>query len=286
MKLEILGSGGAVTTPRPFCTCPVCRLARQGSAKDGRLGPSVFVHGPDLLIDTPEEISVQLNRSTIQAISACTYSHWHPDHTSGKRVFEMNKDWVGLPPANRTTPVYLTEKIAETFGQFLGLKSHFDFLDHTGLISRQIIGNSQAFFLNSYQVRPIQLTQDYSFGYEICGFGQSLLVIMDELKHWQPDATVLQTRYDLVYLPLGIVDVNPLTGTRNIHPEHPILADEQTLAETLDYVRRLSARQFILSHIEEPDGISLAMGQDLGEYCSRTSGKPVQLAYDTLLVEI
>jgi len=110
MKLEILGSGGAITTPKPFCNCTVCELARAGSAQDARLGPSVFIHGPNLLIDTPEEISIQLNRSSIEQIDGCVYSHWHPDHTAGKRVFEMNKDWIGLPPENRKTQIFLDRK--------------------------------------------------------------------------------------------------------------------------------------------------------------------------------
>jgi len=135
MKLEILGSGGAVTTPKPFCTCSVCVAARKGSPIESRFGPCVFIHGPNLLIDTPEEIFVQLNRSSIKSIRACTYSHWHPDHTSGKRIFEMNKDWIGFPPKHKKTDVYLTRKVAETFEQFLGIRDHLDFLSHSELIS-------------------------------------------------------------------------------------------------------------------------------------------------------
>lgn len=285
MKLEILGSGGAVTTPKPFCQCSVCVAARKGGPFDSRFGPSVFVHGPDLLIDTPEEVFVQLNRSSISSIRACTYSHWHPDHTAGKRVFEMNKDWIGFPPRHRKTDLYLTEKVRETFGQFLGIEGHLDFLAHSQLISLNVVGNAEVFALGDYQVRPIQLGQDYAFGFEVSGEGQSILIIMDELKSWVPDARVLGTHYDLVYLPLGIVDVNPLTGKRNIDANHSILKDEQTMGETLEYVRRLSSKRFLLSHVEEPDEISHQMGLDLGEYCSRSTGKTVEIAFDTQVVE-
>lgn len=284
MRLEILGSGGAVTTPKPFCQCSVCLAARRGGPVDSRLGPSVFVHGPDLLIDTPEEIFVQLNRSAISSIRACTYSHWHPDHTAGKRVFEMNKDWIGFPPRHKKTDLYLTEKVRETFDQFLGIQGHLDFLAHSQLVSLHIVGNAEVFVLGEYHVRPIQLGQDYSFGFEVSGDGQTILVIMDELKSWVPDSRVLGTRYDLVYLPLGIVDVNPLTGKRNIDAKHPILKDEQTLAETLEYVQQLSARRFLLSHVEEPDEISYGMGIELGSYCSQATGKKVDIAFDTQMV--
>ena len=286
MKLEVLGSGGAVTTPKPFCKCSVCVAAREGGPRDSRFGPSVFIHGPDLLIDTPEEIFQQLNRSSVPSITSCTYSHWHPDHTSGKRIFEANKDWIGLPPNNKNTAVYLTEKVAETFEQFLGIKGHLEFLSYSQLISLKVIGNSQEFYLKEYTIKPVQMNQDYSFGYEIAGQGKRILIIMDELKFWEPSDQVLNTKYDLVYLPLGIMDVNPITKKRNMDENHPLLEDEQTLGETLDYVGRLSSARFLLSHIEEPDEISYEMGIELGKYCSQLTGKNVELAYDTQIVEI
>jgi phosphoribosyl 1,2-cyclic phosphate phosphodiesterase len=55
VRVEILGSGGAVTIPRPGCGCRVCVEAREKGVPYARTGPSVFVHGPDVLIDTPEE---------------------------------------------------------------------------------------------------------------------------------------------------------------------------------------------------------------------------------------
>jgi phosphoribosyl 1,2-cyclic phosphate phosphodiesterase len=75
----------------------MCDAARSGS-RDARMGPSVFVHGPDVLIDTPEESRLQLARSGITRVGAALYSHWHPDHTAGRRMWEMNFDFRGWPP--------------------------------------------------------------------------------------------------------------------------------------------------------------------------------------------
>jgi phosphoribosyl 1,2-cyclic phosphate phosphodiesterase len=286
MRLEVLGSGGAVTTPKPLCKCNTCIIARNGLPKDSRFGPSVFIHGPDLLIDTPEEIYVQLNRSKVSHIAACFYSHWHPDHTSGKRIFEMNKDWINYPPKNKTTNIVLTEKIAETFSKSLGLKNHFDFLEYSGLINVIVIENNETYEIHDYRVTPVQLGQDYSFGYDIAGTGKRILIIMDELKFWIPSKEISETAYDLIYLPLGIVDVNPITNERNIDPNHPILEDEQTVLETLEYVKTLKSKQFILGHVEEPDGITYEMGEKLGEYSSRITMKNVRIAYDMLEYEI
>lgn len=286
MKIEILGSGGAVSTPKPFCDCEVCRLARKGTMVDSRYGPSVFIHGPDILIDTPEEIFIQINRSTIKSIKACFYSHWHPDHTSGKRIFEMNKDWMGLPPKNKQTNVFLPKKIDETFSTYLGLKGHFDHFVHSEIINMNVIENDEKIIINDYHVNPVQLQQDYSFGYEIIGNGKKILVIMDELKFWIPNDKILNTKYDCIYLPIGIVDVNPITNFRSIIKNHPILDCEQTLLETIEYVNKLSSNIFILSHIEEPDNISYEMGCKIGEYCSNVTGKNVKVAYDTQIIEI
>src|SRR4030042_6531839 len=127
MRLEILGSGGSIVTPKPFCDCPPCAEARAKGAPYTRLGPSLFIHGPDILIDTPEEIGVELNRSQVLRISACFYSHWHPDHTAGRRIFEMNLDLLSWPPDNKAIDVYITEKIDETFDQYLSIGASFDF---------------------------------------------------------------------------------------------------------------------------------------------------------------
>ena len=64
LQVEILGSGGAVTIPRPGCGCRVCVEARGAGlplrAHAGRASSST---APDVLIDTPEESKLQLNRS-------------------------------------------------------------------------------------------------------------------------------------------------------------------------------------------------------------------------------
>ena len=65
MKVEFLGTGGAFPTPRPGCDCAICVQARERGVPYARTGPCLFVHGPNLLIDTPEECRQQLNRSGV-----------------------------------------------------------------------------------------------------------------------------------------------------------------------------------------------------------------------------
>ncbi len=75
MKVEILGSGGAATIPRPGCACRVCAEARARGWPYTRTGPSTFVHGPNVVFDTPEESKAQIERAGLGEIAACFYSH-------------------------------------------------------------------------------------------------------------------------------------------------------------------------------------------------------------------
>ena len=132
MQIEILGSGGAFTTPRPGCDCETCSQAREKGHPYARTGPSIFVHGADILFDTPEEIAFQLNRSRIKNIQACFYSHWHPDHTMGRRIWEMNFDLRSWPPNHRQTNIYIPQQVASDFQTYLGTWDHLQHFEQMG----------------------------------------------------------------------------------------------------------------------------------------------------------
>ena len=101
-----------------------------------RTGPSVFVHGPNVLFDTPEESKLQLDRAQIGDIAACFYSHWHPDHTMGRRVWETrNGDFRGWPreaKRQQVTDIYLPQQVAADFRTYLGGMEHLEFMEQRG----------------------------------------------------------------------------------------------------------------------------------------------------------
>ena len=274
-----------MTTPRPFCGCPACEQARSNGPEYSRLGPSLFVHGPDLLIDTPEEIIIQLNRSRAGRIGACLYSHWHPDHTAGRRLFEYRTDWVGRPPRHGCTNVIIPRTVASTFESSMSIMDHLKLFVRRGLIDLQIVDDDEEFTVDGYTVRPVRMAVEYVFGYEIHGNDKRVLIVMDELKGWQPSDRVRATRYDVVYLPIGVLDVNPVSGVRLIDADHPMLKGEQTIGETAEVMSQLDAGSFVLSHIEEPDCITLDLASDLSRLLTARIGRPVRLAHDTMLVE-
>lgn len=255
MKVEILGSGGAVTIPRPGCACRVCVEARAKGRPYERTGPSVFVHGPDVLIDTPEESKQQLNRSRVTRIAAGLYSHWHPDHTAGRRVWEArNFDFRSFPPRFETTPVYVPERVWADFERHYGLADQFRFLERQGTISIRLLADGEPLELDGTRITPIPLEAENAHAFLVEGEGRRVLIAMDETHGWSPPAL---GPLDLAVLPVGVFEHHPYTGERLIPEEFcrpPVR--KARYRTTLEQVRALAPRRAVLAHVEEMDRLS------------------------------
>ncbi len=283
MRIEFLGTGGAITTPQPGCTCRVCSQARREGVPYSRSGPATFVHGPDVLIDTPEEIKDQLNRSQVTNITAGVYSHWHPDHVMGRRIWEMNKDWRNWPPEDRRTDIYLPEQVGIDFRERLGSWDHLAYLEHLGLVRIVELADGEKIHIGDTSILPFRVAEDYVYAFMFEEGGKRVLIAPDELNGWSPPDRIRGV--DLAVLPMGITEFNPLTGGRHISKEHPILKMEATYDETMEIVEALDAERVILTHIEEVDGLSY---DDLLKLQKRlrSDGLHVTFAFDTLVVDV
>jgi phosphoribosyl 1,2-cyclic phosphate phosphodiesterase len=287
MRVEILGSGGAATIPRPGCACPVCVEAREKGGRYARTGPSVFVRGPNVVFDTPEESKLQLDRAGIREIAACFYSHWHPDHTMGRRVWETRngdfRTWPREAKRPLVTDVYLPQQVAADFRVFLGGMAHLEFLRERGWIRIHELEDGETVTLGDVEILPFRLAEDYVYAFELRENGRRLLLAMDELNGWVPPAAVRGC--DLAVIPMGICEFDPITGERRIHPEHPVLRYEATFEETLAIVDVLEAGRVVLDHVEEMDGLGydelLALERRLQD-----EGRPVEFAYDGMTVDV
>ena len=279
MRLEILGSGGAVTIPRPGCDCRVCKEARSEGRPYARTGPSVFVHGPDILIDTPEESKEQLNRSTVTRIAAGLYSHWHPDHTAGRRVWESrNFEFRSWPRRAETTPLYVPEAVWDDFEEHYGLADQFRFMERQGTVAVMQIRPHEPFTVGGYSVTAIPLDAENAHAFLIEGGGRRLLVAMDETQSWDPPDL---GQLDLAVLPIGVFEHHPYSGERLIPEEFCRPPVKKTrYGRTLEIKDAIGARQTVLSHIEEMDRLSHDELVRLGESDGWTP------AHDGLIVEI
>jgi phosphoribosyl 1,2-cyclic phosphate phosphodiesterase len=287
MRVEILGSGGAATIPRPGCACRVCVEARERGAPYARTGPSTFVHGPNILFDTPEEAKLQLDRAGIGEIGACFYSHWHPDHTMGRRVFETrNGDFRTWPPAAKrplVTDIYLPEQVAADFRVWLGAMAHLEFMAQRGWVRIHELRDGDTVTIGGVEVRPFRLAEDYVYAFELRDGERRLLVAPDETNGWEPPAEVRGC--DLAVIPMGVCEHDPFTGERRIDAAHPILVVEATFEETIGIVDQLAADRVVLSHVEEIDTLSYDDLLRL-EGRLRAEGRNVTFAYDGMTIEV
>lgn len=294
LSLEFLGTAGAFRTPRPGCGCELCRGARTHGIPWARTGPSIFVHGPDVLIDTPEESAMQVDRAGIQHIAAGLYSHWHPDHTAGRRMYETrNWDWHHWPPNHTCTPIYVPPQVAADFEVRLGLAENFRYFEQIGLTQYHVM--DAPIELGGWRITARQLADPsvYAFVFdeledELDGLGEAdtarrLLIAMDELVGWTPPADLIGV--DLAVLPTGIFEFNPFTGQRRMAAEHPVLRTEATFHQTLEMVERLQPKQLIFVHIEEPEGNTPDDLVRLADQLHVQRGWNVTFAYDTLMVK-
>lgn len=287
IRIEFLGTGGAITTPRPGCDCRICAEARGRGIPYSRMGPAIFVHGPDLLIDTPEEIGLALNRANIRRVGAALYSHWHPDHTAGARIFEaLNLRLWDWPPQHAVTPVYLPEGVQADFTQYAGLADQFDYLEkRLGVVRQVVVPDGEPVMLDGLTVQPYKLPAPganvYAF---ILSDGQKRVFIApDELVGWQPPADL--GHFELAILPTGLFEFDPFTGERRIPAEYPVLQHEATFRQTLDMVRALDAERVIFVHIMPIDGNSYDDLLRLQRELSRQPDlPPITFAFDRLQV--
>lgn len=293
MKIEILGAGGAIPVPRPFCPCAVCEEARQKGAPYTRLGPSLFIHDIGLLFDTPEEIAFQLNRARIMHVTAVTYSHWHPDHTAGIRVWEGNYNVArhfAYPPIIRCTQMYLPENVAKTFEKYHDLAAKVQYAERLGIVARQVVPEGGSFALDGVNVTPFALADPIACGFVIDwqdghNTARRALICMDETFGWTPPAWL--GRLDVAILPAGIFEFHPLTGERHIPAAHPILKREATYAQTLDMIRKMDAERIVFIHLSEGDGLSYDEFRAVARQM-RTDATlpPAEFAYDTMIIEV
>ncbi len=287
MRVEILGSGGAATIPRPGCQCRVCVEAREIGGRSARTGPSTFVHGPNILFDTPEESKLQLERAGISEIAACFYSHWHPDHTMGRRIWETRngdfRTWPREAKRPLVTDVYLPQQVAADFHIWLGGMAHLEFMRDRGWIRIHELHDGDTVEIGGVSVRPFRLAEDYVYAFELTSGARRLLIAMDELNGWSPPSAITGT--DVAVLPMGICEFDLFTGERLIHVDHPVLVYEATFAETLRIVGELAAGQVVLSHVEEMDCISY---DDLlrVEKQLQDEGRNIRFAWDGMSVEV
>lgn len=134
MKITILGSGGAMPTPRPYCQCAICKKARKYGEPFKRNSSSIFIDEIKTVIDCGEDIGDSLNRRNIKQVDNLFITHWHPDHTFGLRhVLESNYNFR-TGKADRTINVYVPRNVFKTLKQKFPVIEYYCNIQKTGVL--------------------------------------------------------------------------------------------------------------------------------------------------------
>lgn len=281
LAFEILGSGGAVVTPRPGCFCRICESARTKGIPYSRTGPSVFVHGANILIDMPGESAIQLGRSRIERISVCLFTHWHPDHTEGLRALELNMNWLEWRP-DAVTAVHILPGMKTTFQQHQDIWNRLAYLEGKGLVT--LIEHEA---LNDIKVGPVTISAlplpfEGGYGYLFSHEAGRCVVCLDEVKNWIPPRGI--EGVELAILPLGIVERHPLTKEARMARSNPLRECELSWEEALAIGEKIRAKKTIYTHLSEPDNISVEEFKVIGFDLSRKYNRSIEFGHDTQIV--
>jgi len=235
MKFKILGSGGAMPTPRPFCQCEVCTLARKND-RHKRNSSSAFVEEINTLIDCPEDIADSLNRNDIKKIDQLFITHWHPDHTFGLRVvLEANYDFIAKK-AQKQIKVYIARKV------YAKLKEKYPALvyltDILKLAKIQFIEDNKEILLDEIKITPIgyqgKESEIYAFVFE--KNNKKLLYAPCDTLHWKT--------YD------NFCDLDVLIHECGIF-SYDKVKSELSFPDLLKRIKLINPKKTILTHMEE-----------------------------------
>ena len=280
MELVFLGTGGAETTPKVGCLCRVCQEARQKGGRFVRNGPSLLLTEASVLFDTPEDVDKSLEREGIHEARHLVYTHWHPDHTGGRRVLEqLNMDWLD-PKGRRVTDVWLPSWVREDFRKRHGLEDNLEYFERAGIARIHEVGEGERFQFDGLSVRPFRMAQPGLTAYVLERASRRLVFALDDAKDWKPSTEFLEP--DLLVLETGWFERDP-KGRVIVPPGHSIRNEEASFEETLEIIDRINPRKAILTHIEQLWARSY---RDYLELEKKHSGHKLQFAFDGLRVKL
>ncbi|MBN2566705.1 hypothetical protein JXB02_01310 [Candidatus Woesearchaeota archaeon] len=231
MRIVIVGSGGFLPTPVPTCRCPLC-------SADGteRTGPCVCMPELGLLIDTPEGVYRRVHELGLD-VREVLYSHWHPDHTAGHRIFEHLHYAIGR---DAVPTVHLNRRLFDSFKERV---SPLFYYRHKGFLKlRRTRGNTIT--IKGCAIRFIEMRDGISVAYLIRSRRKVVCICMDHAKHLPFED--IPKGMDLLIMNMG--SLGGPTGRES----HRMPAENATtfLGDNLRIIRTLRPKKTVLIHIE------------------------------------
>jgi phosphoribosyl 1,2-cyclic phosphate phosphodiesterase len=238
--------------PKPLCNCRICDEARNKGVPYERTGPSAFLHDENLLIDTPAEVTRQLNRSHIGRVDYLLFTHLDPDHVEGFRAVEQItidfRTWEAYPDKHirLILPEELNKRlinIQSVYGPIIDYYEEQGFVRRTAFQDRTVVGNTKITAI------PLDRGSQVSFIYVFEKNGRKMVYAPCDIKPFPEKRDEVQGANLLVIQP-GIFEDGLKHGF--FYPENHISRTTlYTFQETIDLGRRIEADQILFIHLEE-----------------------------------
>ncbi len=252
MKLSVLGSGGCSPIPKPCCSCRICRQAREKGIPYSRSGPALFLHGINLLVDTPAEIVQQLNRCSIDAVEHLIFTHTDPDHVEGFRVVEQIaldfRTWKNYEDKQiaLVLPQYLHERIRRVCSAYGPLVSYY--LQQGYIRTRKF---QETTFIGAVHVTalPVDRGDQTVYIYVFEESGRKVVYAPCDIRPFPENRSEVYDA-DLLLIQPGIFEEGLKHGF--VYPANHVSRNTlYTFPQTLALARRIRARKTVFIHMEE-----------------------------------
>lgn len=285
MKFHLLGAGGATKFPRPTCFCSLCEKARQKGIPYARTGPCLYLDDEAVLFDTPEEVADQLNRERIKSVSHVFYTHWHPDHTQGMRLFEH----LGCPnrlkegqeeKVNEPVNVYLPSDVLPDFKQYLPIFFYFEDMGWMKVIKTS---DRQPVKIGQAMITPLNIGR----GPDRVRY--AYLIEKNNRRVVYAPCSIYKIKLDKYYQNLDLIFIE--TGwfgdtkeRRSNLPKNHVWQDHISFEENLELVRKIKPKRTILMHLEGTRHVDYdEIREKIKPYDKELN---IEVGYDGMILEI
>jgi phosphoribosyl 1,2-cyclic phosphate phosphodiesterase len=230
----------------------VCREARRRGVPYSRSGPSAFLHDINLLIDTPAEISAQLNRAHVRRVDYLTFTHLDPDHVEGLRVVEQIaldfRSWRAYP--EKRVCLLLPEELVEPLRS---VRSQYgpvvDFYEESGFLRVESFRDRVKIDGVGITAIPIDRGRQMAFVQVFEMSGRRVVYAPCDLKPFPEHRSEVQGA-DLLIIQPGIFE-RGLRRRYRYPPDHVSRSTLYTFEQTLELAERVRARKVLFVHLEE-----------------------------------
>jgi len=252
MDVTILGSGGCMIIPKPLCQCRVCREARSRGRPYERTGPSAFLHDEHLLIDTPAEIALQLNRAGIDRIDYLMFTHLDPDHVEGFRVVEQAtldfRTWKAY--RGKKIRLLLPRTLMDRIGEIRSIYGPLiDFYVMQGFVECRVFDRATRIGDTEVTAIPVDRGSQTSFVYVFEKQGTRMVYAPCDIKPF-PEGSAEVAGADLLVIQPGMFE-DRLKHDFEYPADHISRKTLYTFEETKALARRIRAKRVVFVHMEE-----------------------------------